>query len=627
MSPNDHISKFLMEYCFLKTAPQYAVLLKGSWGSGKTWFIQKTIKQIRERDGKELYVSLYGVNSFSAIEEEFYRQLHPILSSKGMALTGKIITGLAKATLKIDFNQDGKDDGSLNVSVPDIKIPDYLTNTAGLVLIFDDLERCSIPINEVLGYINHFVEHQDYKVILVANETEILLEVDGNHARASSYKRIKEKLIGKSFEIQSDVDSAILGFVNEIGAKAQPYLHLETIKETYTQSTYNNLRHLRQALWDFSRLHEHLTHEAAKSTPLVTHLLKFFLALSCEIRQGLMSAKDITSFRADYITYLVRLKANNIEEPLVVKLKQKYPNMDVNTLLLEPKTWEDILDNSVINPTDIAEQLNNSHYLISKNTPDWVKLWHYNNLQDQEFEQLLERVRIEVSRRSIRDADTLKHIYGIFFNLSEKSIITDNPAQLLEDAKKYIDELKLSNQIDANERHNTYSTSESSRGLGYQGRETPEFKELSNYIIDRASEVYIESLPNQAKELLEILKSDPAEFSKKLFHSNTGDSRYFEIPILEYIDPTEFVTTLTSIDRSGLYPACYFLKERYSIPQFNKSLASELGWLKEVRTKLDALRTQNIGKLSHHIYGWVIENHINNGITQLENSLDPNQSV
>ena len=31
------------------------------------------------------------------------------------------------------------------------------------ILIFDDLERCNIPVNEVLGYINGFVEHQAMK--------------------------------------------------------------------------------------------------------------------------------------------------------------------------------------------------------------------------------------------------------------------------------------------------------------------------------------------------------------------------------------------------------------------------------------------------------------------------------
>ena len=41
------------------------------------------------------------------------------------------------------------------------------------ILIFDDLERCDCPVNEVLGYINTYVEHDGMKVIIVANQKEI----------------------------------------------------------------------------------------------------------------------------------------------------------------------------------------------------------------------------------------------------------------------------------------------------------------------------------------------------------------------------------------------------------------------------------------------------------------------
>ena len=41
------------------------------------------------------------------------------------------------------------------------------------ILIFDDLERCNCPVNEILGYINTYVEHDGMKVIIVANQKEI----------------------------------------------------------------------------------------------------------------------------------------------------------------------------------------------------------------------------------------------------------------------------------------------------------------------------------------------------------------------------------------------------------------------------------------------------------------------
>lgn len=65
------------------------------------------------------------------------------------------------------------------------KIQDVLEQFVQLknnIIIFDDLERCNIDINLCLGYINNLVEHNNVKVIIVANEKEIgKLNYDENY--------------------------------------------------------------------------------------------------------------------------------------------------------------------------------------------------------------------------------------------------------------------------------------------------------------------------------------------------------------------------------------------------------------------------------------------------------------
>ena len=87
-NPNKHVIEYLDYYCSMVSAPEFGVLLKGDWGSGKTWFIRKYLE---EKEIQSIYVSLYGIASFSEIEDEFFRQLNPKLSSKGMKLAGKIL--------------------------------------------------------------------------------------------------------------------------------------------------------------------------------------------------------------------------------------------------------------------------------------------------------------------------------------------------------------------------------------------------------------------------------------------------------------------------------------------------------------------------------------------------------
>ena len=125
-STNQKIHSFLKYYCDLASPPEYAVLIKGKWGTGKTWFIKNLIKDLNALNIKSLHISLYGITTFDEIEMEFFRQLHPVLSSKKMALAGKVLKGILKTTLKIDL---GKDEAIINSSIPDIDLPDYLKNT------------------------------------------------------------------------------------------------------------------------------------------------------------------------------------------------------------------------------------------------------------------------------------------------------------------------------------------------------------------------------------------------------------------------------------------------------------------------------------------------------------------
>ena len=83
---NEDILNCLNDY--LKVSkPGYAVLLKGAWGCGKTYFVKNWIETLKaEKNDNEqfftlapIYVSLYGMTSTGQIEEELKRAVSPIL--------------------------------------------------------------------------------------------------------------------------------------------------------------------------------------------------------------------------------------------------------------------------------------------------------------------------------------------------------------------------------------------------------------------------------------------------------------------------------------------------------------------------------------------------------------------
>ena len=59
------------------------------------------------------------------------------------------------------------------------------------VLVFDDFERCSIPVKELLGLINLYLETYDIKTIILGAE-------DKTDTR--EYKEFKEKVVSKTIK-------------------------------------------------------------------------------------------------------------------------------------------------------------------------------------------------------------------------------------------------------------------------------------------------------------------------------------------------------------------------------------------------------------------------------------------
>lgn len=152
--PNKYIEEYLDYYFDGKKNFEYAVLLNGAWGSGKTWFVKQYIEKLKKKDKRVAYISLNGLSKTSEIDDEIFRCIHPKLASKGAKILGKVAKGALKAAFRFDWDGDSKPDGQISASVPNIELPDYLKITDKFILVFDDLERCELKKEEVLGYIN-----------------------------------------------------------------------------------------------------------------------------------------------------------------------------------------------------------------------------------------------------------------------------------------------------------------------------------------------------------------------------------------------------------------------------------------------------------------------------------------
>lgn len=283
---NELISKYLSDYMH-NPDPQYAVMLKGKWGCGKSFFVNKWIEEYTNAgEGvslKPIYVSLYGLKDTSQITESIDRVLHPLLYSKGAELTKKLLGIAGKVVLKTSFdvNKNGSEDISLDATLDSLSLLLSKDNIIGnKLVIFDDLERCLIDMKLLLGYINSFVEHGSCHVILVGDETRVV------GLWKKTLIEFKEKTVGREFEIMPDVDGAITCFLHGyIPSDEWLQNQKSLITDIFHATECNNLRILRQCLYDFNGLYTEVRKSIGENDePFMQSLLASYIVVYCEYR-------------------------------------------------------------------------------------------------------------------------------------------------------------------------------------------------------------------------------------------------------------------------------------------------------------------------------------------------------
>lgn len=309
----------------------YAIMINGEWGSGKTYFWNNKVRnkiesmQINGKQYTTIYMSLYGISNLEDISKKIFiettqlmdKNLRKYMNSHGQTSIPEYAkTGLDMANF-FGVTQNGD------------KI-DYAKffSTDDKILCFDDLERANVDVIDILGYINNFVEHDHIKTIIICNEKELstkiknsnvemktfiatyLLDKEGTLTKtdkpmveqikdkieyvfdkANEYERIKEKLIGETFEYAPEFNYIINGLLMRYESDTEliRFLRENTglIISTFNKSGTRNLRILKHALNDFKKIFEMVSKNYPKTSNRVLQtMLIFTIAVSFEIKAG-----------------------------------------------------------------------------------------------------------------------------------------------------------------------------------------------------------------------------------------------------------------------------------------------------------------------------------------------------
>lgn len=583
-----------------KPYTDYAVMINGEWGSGKTHFwnhkLRQRIENIVNKNGKNyktIYISLYGINSIEEISKKIFLETNPMISktlkkfidgSEGNIIPEYVKTGVDIANLY----------GTMQTSPNQLDFAKSFS-TDDKVLCFDDLERANIDIVDILGYINNFVEHDGIKTILICNEKELAIKFKNNNIelktliatmmlsqegnvstnkeepltnriddrvksifdRANAYERIKEKLIGECFEYMPEYSYILNGMIMkyDYNPDLEKFLKREisTIIGVFNKTNTKNLRVLKHALNDFEKVYSVIrlnypetTAEIYKTVLTLTIAISFEIKIGSEVKQKFSEIESNEEYRAIIYTSNIMNDSSGyylreFDTRYFLNSKQEYRFFKFIELYVRTR----IFDNKIFNQ-NMQDALNDKP---KKQDPEYLKLLNgsYWKLSDFDFSILIDKVLFEIKEGQITSKDYIK-LFSVYKYLKEIGVIKYE----IEDIKnKFLygykialtNEIKFKMDFDAN----------------IDAVETKDkvIKEFEEECIRLRMIIYDEYIREKVNFLFKNLVENVDEFYKQII------GEYSLVPVFEKYDMDVLYDKLEQLSNNDLYNFNLIIATRY----------------------------------------------------------------
>lgn len=615
---NAHIESYLDYYCCLKKAPGFAVMLTGTPGVGKSWLIDQYKKKLKSLGCKSLYVSLFGMNSLSDLENAFYEQLNPALSGEGMGLSAKILKEAIKSTINLELKRE-----KLATTTSDqYVVPDYLINAREYILLIDDVDRCFLPIPEVFGFFNFLLEHHGFKIILAANEVALKEREDNRHIQELVYQRVKDKVVGRSFEVKADFAEAFNHVMDYLGDNpARNFLrnNRPLLREIFIKSAPSNLRHLQHSLLDFERLFSALPPETLAISAFLNQLLTVFMIFSLEIRAKNIQPEDLKGIRLEFHAQLFAKFVVYERKSPQSYLLEKYRKYNVQDTLCSEDWWVNFFLKGKVDVAEIAAELQLCPLFFPDDLPAIHSLTMLWALTDKEFQNLNRKIQIEISAKKYTDPGAIKLATSYRLWASEQGIIDKTRPEIVDEAKKYVEAL-FSNHLLTPDRKLAADDVDlkSWHGIPFFTVEMPEFVEFCAYLDQVNQKCCHELLSHEADEILEKLKNRLEDFCSIITFSGETGLEYKNLPVLCHIQPEVFLKAFLALKPEQQLFLAQSLQERYHLSRSNRYILPEAKWLETMIILLKKEALDKKGFLSSFTLKTMVEKFLEPSLEKLE---------
>lgn len=432
---SSEIESVLAEYLNNPQA-EYAVMINGEWGSGKTFFLTHSLMRIMETidNGKAkrrkcAYVSLYGAKSIDEVSKEIVFQCFGRKNKKK--------TETADAVLETASNIITASLGAVNIDLSKVKETLSKIDINNWIVCFDDLERCCLPINEIIGYINRLVEHNKCKVIILANESEIgkitlnqrleekyqvilsgrqLLINDGKKINGQDrepgidikclqegvkklfdedilYKTIREKVIGLTIKYEPQMEVVFDSLIKDYQENFREYIlkNKTDVLKYFSDEGCCNLRTLISALGSVNKVYDEMLANKIDTVEYFDEIMKEFLEYIVKLTIYYRNGGKIQDFGLTTQMGYVRVS----KKPYSTVRGFKFLEYYCATLSFDEKEFERVV--SVLRQ-EYKEKDEQQKEYKRKMGEAYIKLSNWFELEDEEVCGLITQLREEIEQ-------------------------------------------------------------------------------------------------------------------------------------------------------------------------------------------------------------------------------------
>ena len=597
----------------------YAIMINGEWGSGKTYFWNNKIRNkidslnVNGKKYSTIYMSLYGISNLEDISKKIFIETTQLMD-KNM----KKYMASHDRTIIPEYAKTGLDMAHFFGTKQNNEKIDYsqFFSTDDKVLCFDDLERANVDVIDILGYINNFVEHDHIKTIIICNEKELstklkssnlefktfiatyLLDKEGSllkadkpmvekigekieyiFDKANDYERIKEKLIGETFEYAPQFSYIINGLLMRY--ETNPDLirflreHTDLITNTFIKSGTRNLRILKHALNDFQKIFENVNKFYPNTNLRVLQtMLIFTIAVSFEIKAGKITKDKFVNINSneEYKSILVSSRVLMDNRQFYIKefdnnyyfnFKAEYRffkfiEMYVRTRIFDMKAFKN--DMEMIIETIDTEKLPGYKRLLTE---------EYWKISDDDFPAIIEEVLKNVMNGDLVLINIVK-LFAYFSYFSKKNLIDYDMQTIKNIFLKGMDKVAPKSEYCDN-------LEEELSKIGIDVGD--DMKEILIHFHEINRELKIRMCRKQADEIFKCIPMKMETFYEK-FTEN-----WMNKPILNYYETSKMIQRITCASNEDIVKIKEMLLDRAS--KNKKELIPELPFINELKKALE----------------------------------------